>query len=177
MPGGAATGQPRVRTRARWHILSLGTIANSAALARAGGHAGRRRCPLPPEVSRYAGLCLVSVASPPHHLQATHLVFRPTRAEPKHFLLVTQPPGRAGGGEGGRGRVNWGESESGSQPRNEHITASFPPCSAPVWSDSSSARPKGEPLPRLWIARYPCSSSHSLLTLLDRYFSVNCHIS
>lgn len=31
----------------------------------------------------------------PHHLQATHLVFRPTLAEPKHFLLVTQPPRRA----------------------------------------------------------------------------------
>lgn len=40
-------------------------------------------------------------------------------------------------------------SESGSRPRNEHITASFPPCSALVWSDSSPARPKGELLPAL----------------------------
>lgn len=36
------------------------------------------------------------------------------------------------------------ESESGSQPWNEHITASFPSFSSPVWNDSSPARPKGE---------------------------------
>lgn len=45
------------------------------------------------EVSWYAGLYLVSVGSLPHHLQAPHLVFRLTLVEPKHFLLVTQPPG------------------------------------------------------------------------------------
>jgi len=58
-------------------------------------------------------------------------------------------------------------------PRNEHITASFPPCSALVWSDSSPSRPKGKLLPGLCVARYPCSPSHSPLTLLESYFSLN----
>lgn len=69
------------------------------------GPINHRCCPLPSEVSRYAGLYLVSVASLPHHLQATHLVFRPTLAEPKHFLLVTQPPRRAEGRKKERKRV------------------------------------------------------------------------
>lgn len=104
-------------------------------------------------------LYLVSVASQPHHPQATHLFFRPILAEPKHFLMVTQPPRRAGAGERERERRR-GESESGSQPQEEHITASFPPCPALFWSDSSPARPKGELLPRLCIARYPPPKAH-----------------
>lgn len=108
-------------------ILLLGTNGHSPALLRA-GPINRHYCPLSSEVSRYAGLYLVSVASLPHHLQATHLVFRPTLAEPKHFLLVTQPPRRAEGreSESRRGEGGGAVSESGSQPRNEHITASFP---------------------------------------------------
>lgn len=76
--------------------LVLRTIGHSPALVRV-DPVNHPYCPLPSEVSWYAGLYLVSVASLPHHLQATHLVFRPTRAEPKHFLLVTQPPRRAEG--------------------------------------------------------------------------------
>lgn len=109
------------------------------------GPINHRCCPLPSEVSRYAGLYLVSVASLPHHLQATHLVLRPTLAEPKHFLLVTQPPRRAEGREKRERERGLGKSENGSRLRNEHITASFPlfpPCSALDWSDSSLARPK-----------------------------------
>lgn len=41
----------------------------------------------------------------PHHLQATHLVFGPTPADPKHFLPVTQPPRREVEGDGGG--VDW----------------------------------------------------------------------
>lgn len=132
-------------------------------------------CPLSSEMSRYAGLYLVSVASLPHHLQATHLVFRPTLSEPKHFLLVTQPPRRAERRET-ESRPGKRERKSGTERTHHGIFPSFPPCSALVWSDSSPACPKGELLPGLCIARYPCSSSHSPLTLLESYFSVNCHI-
>lgn len=76
------------------------------------GPVNHRCCPLPLEVSRYAGLYLVSVASLPHHLQATHLVFRPTLAEPKHFLLVTQPPRRAEGREKQSESVDWGKARA-----------------------------------------------------------------
>lgn len=160
-------------------ILLLGTNGHSPALLRA-GPINRHYCPLSSEVSRYAGLYLVSVASLPHHLQATHLVFRPTLAEPKHFLLVTQPPRRAEGRESESRRREGGggerERKSATERTHHGIFPSFPPCSAPVWSDSSPARPKGELLPGFCIARYPCSSSHSPLTLLESYFSVNCHV-
>lgn len=136
--------------------------------------------PLPTEVSWYTGLYLVSVESLPHHLQATHLVFRPTLAEPKHFLLVTQPPRRAEGREKESKRVDEGKARTevslGTNTSHHGIFPSFPPCSALVWSDSSSAHPKGNLLPRLCIARYPCSSSHSPLTVLNGCFSVNCHV-
>lgn len=143
--------------------------------AQRAGPINHRCCPLPSEVSRYAGLYLVSVASLPHHLQATHLVFRPTLAEPKHFLLVTQPPRRAEGTERERKRIDEGKRERklASERTHHGIFPSFPPCSALVWSDSSSARPKRDLLPRLCIARYSRSSYHSPLTLLDSFFSVN----
>ena len=67
------------------------------------------------------------------------------------------------------------ERKSATERTHHGIFPSFPPCSTLVWSDSSPARPKGELLPGLCIARYPCSSSHSPLTLLESYFSVNCH--
>lgn len=112
-------------------------------------------CPLSSTLARPALLFyLVSVASPPHHLQATHLFFGPTLAEPKHFLMVTQPPRRTGkreresslGGEGGKGMGGRGGARSGSQPRDETHHGIFPsllPCPALFWSDSSPTRPRG----------------------------------
>lgn len=90
--------------------LVLRTIRHSPALVRV-DPVNHPYSPLRSEVSWYAGLYLVSVASLPHHLQATHLVFRPTRAEPKHFLLVTQPPRRTEGKEKESKRVDCGKRE------------------------------------------------------------------
>lgn len=48
--------------------------------------------------------CMLVIFGLPHHLQATHLVYRPMLAAPKHFHLVAQTPpppspGRAEGRE------------------------------------------------------------------------------
>lgn len=157
-------------------ILLLGTNRHSPALLRA-GPISHPRCPLLSEVSWYAGLYLVSAASLPHHLEATHLVFRPTLAEPKHFLMVTQPPRRAEGREKEKERINWEKRERKSATEWTHhgIFPYFSSSSALVWNDSYPAVHKERSFARalhrtlsLFLTPQPINS------IGKHFFSVNC---